>query len=833
MSLALEEADARLFVSSCKALSKNPESFSCVFGKLIPVALSDQLPFTTMTNLLRVLLSYISPVSVSPDQVASIMGELFLPENSQGNLEESDLIEDVEDLLLWIEQLFSFEEGPANLATLQIARDLISSLAFQCKEFGFLGEILATNSNEILFAFIKAKALQMSPFHHDLMVLDPLFDQLKSYGPFNEWFNGIVLPYRYFWKNYVSVCGLDYSTREFLDLQSNHEKFDRLIEPFNNDNILGKMMETLTYLLNVIFPFLAYCGNGLQLLSSWMTKRACETNLILNMELWDKIIQNSLDFVNFERQRFSIEAILDLVRVYAISCINQTIFVEYNFPSTNLLEAYKQISSTTKLLEKYLQAEDVTPVDLLLKIDPISMECAEFKSDYLEIKNKLLFLFEESPLLILITLKQLANTCITLYPMNFLTFGKFLYLKGFSTLDYELREQEIIRILTRIDKNNYGEVLKSIELFVTIFVGGDTPLIQGIDRLIIERFFDNNLFDLILEYHQNKNKSFKISASDILDLGIKTLWDLVRVASNIDERIGKMKVASECLDLLSEIAADDSIEQERRGVVSRFKHFQKALNQLKNFKLVIEKNSPVTPQQILNILGQQGDEEAPSAISLISMVLEQNPKSYLAYEKLYRIAVDFSIFSSVEVTDNFLPTVQSACIESSLIDDNFSFAYKQSKVMFDYYVSRKQSEQLGKFWLTFYQVGKYILTEWFNEYDEKVNASKIDILRKQREVLSLTLKLTRPSDSTVDNSRLIIAQLRHINEEIRRWYIEDNTQRAETTQRAVRSTQNQIQSNLKEIISDVSASRTQASEKLSNLLVSGIGWAIGANREDH
>ena len=90
----------------------------------------------------------------------------------------------------------------------------------------------------------------------------------------------------------------------------------------------------------------------------------------------------------------------------------------------------------------------------------------------------------------------------------------------------------------------------------------------------------------------------------------------------------------------------------------------------------------------------------------------------------------------------------------------------------------------------------------------------------------------KPSNLTVDNSRLIIGQLRHVNQEIHRWYTEDSARYTETTQRAVESTRNQIQSNIKNLVGDASLSRAQAGEKLSNLLVSGIGWAIGANRQE-
>lgn len=831
ISPALEEADARLFVFLCTALSRFPRRTSCIFEKLIPVALSNQLPFTSTTSLLRILLTYISPVSIGPNQIAIMADKLLSCENPQDQLEESDLIEDVEGLLLWMVQQFNLDENTPHLATIQIARDLNCTLAVQCKHLGFVWDASMPYSNDVLFSFVKAKTLQMSPFHHNLSDFDALYRLLAHYEPFNTWHEGIITPYCYFWKNYASVRNIEYSTNDFLQSLSIEEQFNLLVGPLDSVNTLGKMMETRAYLQNAVLPFLLYTGSGLQLLSSWISEKSHTADLNQSTKFWDEVIQSTLSFTGFDQKSFTQAEILKFVQAYVVSSINQTIFQEYNLSSINFVEAYSQMSSTTRHLINLFHADEVSPINILLKIDPIMMQNVAIMSDFLEIQNILLFLSKESALLALILLQELSDTCVALYPMCSLTFGRFLYLKGSSTPDNEIKEQELSKILSIIDETNYEKVLEGIDLFVSTFVGTDTLLAEEIDQLIIERFFLNNMFDLVLEYYQNKDKSFKMSPANILDLGIKKVWDLLRAASNIDDTIGRMKSFSECLDLLSAIAGDNCIDEEQRLIISKFKHFQKALSQLKNFKLVLERNTPVTPLQILRILYQQEDEEAPSAISLISLVLEQNPKSYLAHEKLYRISVDFSIFSGTESMENFLPIIQSACIESSLIDDNFPFAYKQSKAMFDHYVSRNEFEHLGKFWLTFYQVGKYILTDWFNDYDEKVNASKIDVLRKQKEILSLTLKLTRPSNSTVDNSRLIIAQLRHVNGEIRRWYVEDITQRAETTQRAAKSTQTQIQSNLKEIISDVSASRTQASEKLSNLLVSGIGWAIGANRE--
>lgn len=831
MSTALVEADSWLFFSVCKTLAEKPSSFSEIFEKLIPVALSNQLPFTTPANLLRILITIISPVSISPEQIATVADELFLSNHGQAHLEEADLIEDVEDLLMWITR-----ESPVNnelslQAILQIVKDLTAFLDLKAKSFGFVGAFGSATTQELLFSFIKAKTLQLSSFHHDLSELNPLFALLNDSSQFTKWLNGLILPYIYYWRNYASLGDFKCSTSDFLSKFSSDDQFFQLIEPLDSqeDVTYSETMDISLYLNNVILPFLAYNGDNLDPLSSWMSAKT--TNLTQHLQLWDRVLRSVVSFAKKE-ESFSSHACMNFVRAYVISCVKETIAQEAGLSPSKLSQAYSQISLTANYLVTTLNIENVSPLNIATTLEASAKVATENNSSNIGLENQILMLVKAPVTQSLITLQSIARTCDALYPMNGLTMGKYFQLKSTSTVDYDMRQQEILKILSRVSELNYKQVLGSIDLFVSTFVGTDVSLIRDIDQLIIECLFNGNLFSLVLKYYQSKNEEFKISSNDIFDLGVKKFWDLVLTASNIDERIGKMKLAAECLNVLTVLSSEKDIQEDKRYTTMRLKHFVKALGQLKNFKLVLDKNLPITPQQILNRLNHLDDDEPLSPVSLVSSVLEQNPKSYLAYEKLYKIVVDLALFLEIEDTDSFLPKVQSACIESSLIDDNFAFAYKQSKELFNFYVTRGQSEQLGRFWLTFYQVGKYILTEWFNEYDEKISAEKIEILLKQREILSSTLKLMKPSSLTVDNSRLIIGQLRHVNREIHRWYTEDSARYTETTQRAVESTRNQIQSNIKNLVGDASLSRAQAGEKLSNLLVSGIGWAIGANRQE-
>lgn len=204
------------------------------------------------------------------------------------------------------------------------------------------------------------------------------------------------------------------------------------------------------------------------------------------------------------------------------------------------------------------------------------------------------------------------------------------------------------------------------------------------------------------------------------------------------------------------------------------------------------------------------------------MILEHNPKSYLAFEKLFRILNDLMLYFDEDGeleqsdTNGCFDRLKSACIESALIDNNFSYAYKQSMELIDHFA---KSSSIDGFWLTFYQVGKYVSPNWIDEDSE---SNRLEIMIKQRELLSQTLQKI-DCDGHV---KVILDQWNRLNEKIEHDYQSiDQLKFAgfETKSDAKGPELSQVELNMARL-------PDKAGEKISNLFVSGLGWAIGANK---
>lgn len=837
MSTALEEDDSVLFVVACTALTRYPHEILRILSELIPVSKTNALPFTTSANLLRLLLSYVSAVATPIGDIATVAEELadFVPDDL--NLELLDLWADVQDLLTWMMKEYKVVLDEPQGAIVQTAQDIVASLAFKARKLGFTptgGEDL----KDALLAFIKAKTLELSFYYSDISIFMPLFDLLRGYDKFESWYNGLVIPYLYYWQNYASLSEADDKTESFLGLMTYWDQFDVLVAPLQQqDTFFADKLTPERYLTNVILPFAVYHDNNLQSLTTWMFFKHPPRKPSEEFQLWDKCINTVLDYVDFRGDKFTEATYQDLLRHYIAACIYFGIYREEEITSLEQSNIYDQIFTTIKSIISKLDIEGVEPVELAAGTDFDKLPTFDLFFDFLSSNsNPFAYLFNSSLPQTLVTLQQCISTCRELYPVNQLTIKEYLKLKSSSTVDYSARQKAVVEILSRLTEHNYLKLLNSIHLFSKAFSTNEINEQREIDQCIVERLLHVNLIPFVIEYYHSKQGDLKISAKTVFDLTLRKFWDLFENATSLDERIGKLRLANQCIEVMNTISADDGLNEEQKYDVVRIKHLLNALLKLRNFRFVIERNQPVTPHQVVTKLKSQNLDSAYSPIALISSVLEQNPKAYYAYEKLYKIASDLAIYLGLEITEDYLPKVQSACIESSLVEGNFDFAYKQSKDLFEYYIGKGHGEKLNEFWLTFYQVGKFILADWLNEYDEKVEKSKISTLLKQREILSLTLKLAKPSNSTVDNSRLILSQLRHINQEIKLWYIDDENRRGENVQRAAKSTHVQLQENINGMLNEAAhaaaQSKNQASQKLSNLLVSGLGWAIGAQKSD-
>ncbi|GEQ67464.1 hypothetical protein JCM33374_g1129 [Metschnikowia sp. JCM 33374] len=425
---------------------------------------------------------------------------------------------------------------------------------------------------------------------------------------------------------------------------------------------------------------------------------------------------------------------------------------------------------------------------------------------------------------------QVFSTCCSLHALNELTVRKFFFLKSQADSKPQWFHKEVMHLFSRADTQDYDHVLSSLAVFSEAFLSQNIETVKEVDQLIFDNFLRTENFTKAIEYFHGLPEERKLSTEAAFHMVNRKFWELFDSASNLDDRIGKLKLATNCLDILDTISRKDGLSDENKKVVIKTKHLLKAIHSLKNFKLVLVRNSPVTPKQILDRITSSSSEEKYPQFTVISSILEQNPKSYLAHERLHKIVNDLGIFADFDLSIVSFPRIQSACVESALIDGNFDFAYKQTKALITYCIETKNTECFNDIWLMFYQVGKYISSEWFGDYDAKIQDEKIGVLFKQREILSLAIKYTKPNTFTTDNSRLLVGQFRHVNQEIQKWHEEAGLHRSDEVQDAFQSTQKQIQENITGLLNEASHSKNQASEKISNLFVSGLGWAIGAKR---
>lgn len=400
------------------------------------------------------------------------------------------------------------------------------------------------------------------------------------------------------------------------------------------------------------------------------------------------------------------------------------------------------------------------------------------------------------------------------------------------------KEKEVLRILSNITSSNWQQLFSSVKLFLGAFVLANDDIGEEVNRIIYERFLYANLFEVVDDFYSKQE--VPIHQNVILNLILKKFWDSFNHATSLNDKSGKLLEATQSMDLLDKISSKGKVDGLQKEDIIRIKHLLKALSNMKNFRIFYDRKNTYSPSQITakfgSIVDASGDGIVQSPLTLITLILEQNPKSYLAYEKLYKILSDLTIYSSTSesidaLSSAYFGKLLAACIESALVDNNFEFAYKKSIELFEYY-SNDDHNMLISLWLTFYQVGKFVSPNWMDDAD--ITNDRIETLIKQREILSMTLRLPIPSETTIDNSKLIIKQWNHINNQIELWYTQLQSNHLGSSSKEsylMSDVSEKFGASASSIIDDVTTTTNQANEKLSNLFVSGLGWAIGANQK--
>ncbi|KAK6463474.1 Sec39 domain-containing protein [Scheffersomyces coipomensis] len=817
--------DATIYIGLVSALTQNLSASEIIqIINDLRVQLNQStfnVQYTSVIHILELVLIYADPSSYSLDSVIKFVETLTKEE-----LPSSEF-NDLEEIKNWLSTK-SIDIPNHDKSILKTASAILTDTTAQCQHLSFILSKHDTKQ-EIIFKFVKAKVLRLSHYYHDAKSFQSLFKPLQNYEPFKLWYNGLVQSYIYYWDNYGSLNDDNNQVvlfKDFLNLQSLQDHFTILIYPVIHHSYTSNKLSIENWNTHVILPLIHYYGDDFEPLHSWLFLNPDHLSGIhpsKKYQVWKHTIQSIVQTPYLQFDNFKI-----IIEYYLASCYYFAVYFENDekkVSSVELTKIYDTIIETLDLItteKKHIELSSNSFKDLF----PVYDSLQEFIESN---TNPIRPLFIEPNGSSIATLKEIVTTCQELYPINRLTISKYLHLKYSAE---PMKEKEVLQIFSGINSNNSSQLLTSVDSFISNFINEPKESTK-INKLIIGRLLFSNFFDLV-----ESRYSSKIEANEYFELVLEKYWDSFNNASNFNEKIGKLHDAAKCVEILDKVSNRSDLSQVNKHLIIRFKHLFKAMANMKNFRIAVEKNKPFTPYQLVNNFGpSESNTDQIQTLHLINIILEQNPKSYVAFEKLYRILNDLLIYFDIDTSKNstyYFNKLKSACIESSLIDNNFTFAYEKCLELLQHY--QKNDDDLNDIWLTFYQVGKYISPSWYeDDISDKKETEKVKIWLQQRELLSRTLEFTYHSDSSSDNSKVILSQWDRINEQIEEYYSQsrlDNLKQSQTSNqlRTLTDVKENIGNLANEIILDATATTNNASEKISNLFVSGLGWAIGANQ---
>ena len=794
--------DSKLYVYTIQLVSSSTDIDKlCAYLSLLDTKVlsfeGHDFTFTTRSNILNAILVHTYPLNLKLEDFIKLAKLLIEPPNDF-TLDEDDSF-DVEEFALGLPT-----EVSNQVSLIATAQDLMVDTNMKSTDIGRLK--FRSSPDVLLLSFIQAKTVQLSRYFDNVNDLMPMYESMSS-DVFQVWFSGVISPYNYYYDHYGQVYK-GATLQDYLGTgEAIENKFDILIAPLTT----GKVAHLEQWITNVIIPVIKYHGNDFRSLNNWLFYSAAgpttKTSTVSKYSIWASCISSINQ--HFEVKEFKVIAETFLAACYYFGFKEDADAVS----SVDIMNIYGLIHKTLSFLNNgTLKLEDFQNIDY----GKVAMNCDSLAQFY-TVSNPLYGLFQYDSIPVL---NHIIETCQKLFPINKLTINKFLEFK-FEPESIDI-EKEVLRITSNINHSNWQLLIRSVNLFKSSFVT-DEELKKQLSSIIIERLLFADLFDVAEELFFNEY----ISTDKFYSLVEEKFWDSLNHAVNLNEKTGLLYNAHQCLNLFDKLILKKDLKELNRQQIVKFKHLFKAMHALKNFKIIVvergDRGKPLTPSILVNTFVDN------NVLRLMTMILEQNPKSYLAFEKLYRILNDLLIFFGEE-DDNgnyYFKKLKTACIESSLIDNNFNHAYTQSIELFKYFEDKSDDRRIDEFWLTFYQVGKYISPQWFEEPDQAID---LEVLIKQREILSLTIATL----SLGENSKIVINQWQVLNEKIQRNSLENDIDKVKQkfsseNSRTAKHLEN-IGSIANDIINDASRTTNNAGEKISNLFVSGLGWAIGANQ---
>lgn len=289
---------------------------------------------------------------------------------------------------------------------------------------------------------------------------------------------------------------------------------------------------------------------------------------------------------------------------------------------------------------------------------------------------------------------------------------------------------------------------------------------------------------------------------------------------------GGLKKAAKCLELLQEKYAN---KNPLPSPIERAAKLLSSTDALSKYSLTLTPGVPLHPVELR--------VQSKDPLVIIHRLLELNPKLYHELDFLQDISKDlyYGITGNKADDGEINTRVRAMCIDVALANSDFEQAYNYTKELQDYVKQSSSHNQLP--WTTCYQVGKFVSPEWDGNTPESV-------LSKQLELLSFTLTYAPKENlpSILKVWERVESQLNEERPAERRNHQQHSstdilTSASSRFARAIQSSASTTfgsggsggSNQAPELGHDEDHTNSRKRDQISNLLVSGLGWAIGAN----
>ncbi|CCF58567.1 hypothetical protein KAFR_0E04160 [Kazachstania africana CBS 2517] len=237
--------------------------------------------------------------------------------------------------------------------------------------------------------------------------------------------------------------------------------------------------------------------------------------------------------------------------------------------------------------------------------------------------------------------------------------------------------------------------------------------------ILFETFLTLGDFELLKRFNNlpevNESAAFKSTEIILLE---KYFWQFFNNSSNGSRTRPDMTKAKKTLNLLL-------VENE-----AKYKHLDTLLdvsNELSTFSMNLGKGIPFKPCNIIDFKNDPFD--------IVSILLELNSSLYKNTSTTFAIIKKlYKVFEREPADPNFtveFNKILSLHIDYSLVNMDFKFAYEKTVELLERLLSTDETEHLGDYWLTIFQVCKFNDPEWTdNEIPTEILLFQMDILSK-------------------------------------------------------------------------------------------------------